>query len=96
MKINNDLINGLFEIGSGIFQIINIVKLIKDKELKDISWIPMGFFTLWGCWNLYYYPSLNQPLSFIGGIMIFVTNFIWLTLVFYYNLKNKEKFQWKK
>jgi hypothetical protein len=83
----NDLVNGLFECCSGFFCWINIFKLIKDKELKGVSWIPLSFFTLWGFWNLFYYPSLNQTLSFIGGISIVIANVVWLSLVFYYKKK---------
>lgn len=86
----NDLINGSFELISGIISLINIKQLIKDKTLKGISWIPTFFFTLWGMWNLYYYPSLGQTLSFIGGLGIFITNAIWLILVLYYKTKQTK------
>jgi hypothetical protein len=80
----NDLINGIFELTSSIFYLINIFKLVKDKTIKGISWIPATFFTLWGIWNLYYYPSLDQIFSFIGGICMIIVNTIWIILVFYY------------
>lgn len=85
--MNNDLINGSFEFLGGIFYIINIVKILKHKEVKGVSWIPAAFFTLWGAWNIYYYPSLNQMFSFLGGIFIFAVNFSWICLVFYYRKK---------
>ena len=85
----NDLINGSFELLSGGFCLINIFQLVKDKKLSGVSWVPTMFFTIWGCWNLYYYPSLGQTMSFIGGIVIFVINSIWLFLVFYYKQKYK-------
>jgi hypothetical protein len=66
----NDVVNGCFEIGSALFCIINIVKIIKDKKLMGISWIPTFFYSIWGMWNLYYYPSLGQMFSFIGGLAI--------------------------
>jgi hypothetical protein len=89
--MNVDLINGIFELGSGLLQIINVVKLYKDKELKGISVYPMMFFTLWGFWNLYYYPILGQTMSFIGGLFIVATNVTWLYLVFYYWKKGWDK-----
>lgn len=82
--MNIDLINGGFEFCSGLFQIINIIKLLKDKEVKGISLYPFLLFTAWGVWNLYYYPSLNQIISFIGGVLIVITNLIWLGLALYY------------
>lgn len=88
--MSNDLINGLFELTAGLFCIINIFILIRDKTIKGISWIPTFFYSAWGGWNLYFYPSLGQTLSFMGGIVIFVVNIIWLSLLFYYKYKKKE------
>jgi len=84
----NDFINGGFELVSGLLSTINIFKLYKDKTVKGVSWIPLTFFTIWGMWNLFYYPSLNQWFSFIGGIVIFIVNIIWISMYFYYK-KNK-------
>jgi len=88
--MSNDLINSLFEFGASAFLIINIRILLKDKKLMGVSWVPTAFFTIWGVWNLYYYPSLNQISSFIGGLAIFSINVIWLFLVFYYKFKNNK------
>ncbi len=82
--MNNDIINGMFELISGVLIILNILKLYKDKVVKGISVIPTILFTLWGIWNLYYYPSLNQYFSFAGGLLLATTNFIWLFMAFYY------------
>jgi len=83
----NDLINGSFELSAGIFCLINVFKLIKDKEIRGISWIPTMFFTAWGVWNLYYYPSLGQMFSFYGGMSVVTVNAIWLILVYYYKYR---------
>jgi ABC-type transport system involved in cytochrome c biogenesis permease subunit len=85
-----DLVNGIFELGSGLLSILNIRRLVKDKVVHGISMIPISFFALWGAWNLFYYPSLNQPLSFFGGIVIFLVNAIWIFLVFYYKANEKR------
>ena len=63
--MNNDLINSLFEISAGLLNTMNIFRIFKDKTTKGISWIPLSIFTMWGAWNLYYYPSLNQTLSLL-------------------------------
>jgi hypothetical protein len=84
----NDIINGSIELIGGILLISNIIKILKDKEVKGIHWSPVMFFTIWGIWNLYYYPSLDQWFSFIGGCLVVLVNTIWLILVFYY--KNKK------
>ena len=85
--MNNDIINGLFEFTSAIFCSINVVQLIKDKKIMGVSWVPTMFFTLWGLWNIYYYPSLGQMYSLIGGVSIVTVNTLWLILVWKYSKK---------
>lgn len=41
-------------------------------------------FTLWGVWNIYYYPSLNQWCSFAGGLVIVAANALWVGLMLRY------------
>jgi hypothetical protein len=84
----SDLINGIFEGGGAILLTLSIRKLLKDKKVAGISYAPVTFWTVWGYWNLFYYPSLHQWASFIGGIGVVVMNTIWLALAFYY--RNKE------
>ena len=84
-----DLINGGFEFFSGVLQILNIIRLVKDKKVQGISIVPFIFFTLWGYWNLAYYPLLGQTLSFAGGILIVTTNTIWLALYIKYKKYGK-------
>lgn len=79
-----DLINGLFEGFSGAFTLLNIRKLYRDKQLRGCSWVTCAFFTSWSIWNVYFYPHLNQMISFIGGLVIGVTNLIYLSMMIYY------------
>lgn len=84
-----DIINGLFEFFGSFFTWKNAYKLFKDKKIKGVyipTWI---FFTIWGLWNLIYYPSLNQWYSLIGGILIVSGNLTWSILAIYYT-KIKE------
>ena len=90
--MNYDLINGTFELISGLSQIVNIRKLIKDKEVKGIAIWPVIFFISWGVWNLFYYPYLGQIISFIGGLLIVITNLIWLFLWYYYKQRKQKTF----
>jgi hypothetical protein len=85
-----DLINATFEMCSGFLLLLNCRCLYKDKEVKGISIGAMGFFTLWGYWNLYYYPHLNQWASFAGGILIVIANTLWFILALLYR-KNKNE-----
>jgi len=80
----NDLINGGFELFGGVLLILNVRRILIDKAVAGVSWMPVFFFTSWGVWNLYYYPSLNQWFSFAGGCLIVVVNALWLALVFKY------------
>ena len=90
MLFSGDLINGLFELFGGVLLWKNVAQLHKDKETKGVHWSPVMFFAAWGYWNLYYYPSLNQWLSFMAGINIVTANTIWVLQMMYYLRKNKN------
>lgn len=79
-----DVINGLFEMLGGIFVLNHCRTVIKDKAVAGVSIVSTIFFTLWGVWNLYYYPSLDQWWSFLGGLMIVGSNTLWVLLMFRY------------
>ncbi|WP_321471060.1 hypothetical protein [uncultured Paludibaculum sp.] len=75
-----DLINGAFELWGGVFIFLNILQLLRDKQVKGIHWGSSLFFTSWGVWNLWYYPHLGQWASFAGGAVICGLNVVWLFL----------------
>lgn len=79
-----DIINGSFEFFGAPFIVLSILKLAKEKKVHGISWLHAGFFALWGYWNLFYYPHLNQWFSFAGGVAIVIANTIWLAQLIYY------------
>jgi len=79
-----DIVNGCFEFGASLFQLINVMATYRDKKIRGIRIVPTMFFTSWGIWNLYYYPQLNQIWSFIGGLGIVITNLIWVVLMIKY------------
>lgn len=79
-----DQFNGLFELFGGLF-ILNHCRIVfKDRLVKGVSIISTIFFSLWGIWNLYYYPSLEQWYSFFGGILIASANALWIGLMIKY------------
>ena len=89
MEINNsDLYNGLFEMISGIFATTNIYRIVKDKQVRGISVLPMAFFTMWGIFNWWFYPHNDLWFSFFGGLLMSTVNLIWVALFFYYKRKN--------
>jgi len=51
--MNLDMINGSFELVAGLFSILNINKLYKDKIVHDVSLIPNFVFTMWGGSSIY-------------------------------------------
>lgn len=79
-----DLVNGSFEILGAVALWGNVRALLRDKKIAGVDWRAVAFFQAWGLWNLYYYPSLDQWASFVGGLAICAVNTIWLSLVFYY------------
>lgn len=79
-----DMINGSFELMGAFFLLLNIRQLYRDKELNGVHWLPTLFFSTWGIWNLYYYPSLGQWYSFAGGLAIVCINTFWLGQIAWY------------
>lgn len=85
-----DLINGVFETVGGLMCWMNVQKVLKDKSVAGVYWPIQAFFSAWGLWNLYYYPTLNQWASFVGGVFLVVGNTIWTVLAAYYARKDKQ------
>lgn len=79
-----DAVNATFEAGASIAILVNWLKLLKDKQVHGVHPGPVAFFAAWGFWNLYYYPSLGQALSFAAGIAVVTTNVLWLVTMIYY------------
>jgi hypothetical protein len=88
--MNNDMMNAFFEFGGGIAILNHCRVLYKDKTVNGVSVLSTIFFTTWGFWNVYYYPSLNQWVSFYGGLVIAFANLLWVILLLCYTL-NKPK-----
>ena len=80
-----DLINGVFEISGGFFVLISVIKLRKEKSATGVHWLSFVFFTAWGLWNLYYYPFLEQWISFYGGVWLVIVNFYYSFLIVKYS-----------
>jgi len=85
--LDPDTINGLFELIGSWFTWKNAYVLYQEKKITGVYWPTTLFFTLWGIWNLLYYPMLNQWFSFIGGVFLVLGNIIWILLVFNYKYK---------
>lgn len=79
-----DLINAGFELGGAIFICRHIRRLHIDKMVRGVDWVATAFFTVWGFWNIYYYGSLDQWLSWSAGLAIVAANTVWLVMMLHY------------
>lgn len=83
--MNVDLINGLFEAGGALCTWHNAWQLHKDRgEVRGASPVLVTFMSVWGLWNLIYYPSLNQWFSFAAGIALVLGNLAWVAQLAWY------------
>ena len=82
-----DVVNGLFEFGGSLVLWGNVHRIYKDKGYAGVTSAATLFFSAWGYWNLYYYPSLEQWASFFGGISIVAANTAWFVLMMRYGRK---------
>ncbi len=80
-----DLINGLFELVTGLAAWHGCWRLFCDKQMKGFSGLLMWVVTLWGYWNLYYYPHLDQWLSFTAGLVVVSANTTYVWLMVWYS-----------
>lgn len=78
MNISPDLGNALFELAAAFFIMNHARAVWKSKQAHGISIISTVFFALWGSWNLYFYPSVGQYLSFYAGILVMFANLFWV------------------
>jgi hypothetical protein len=73
-----DIINGSFELGGAVINLMNVRQIFRDKQVKGVHWSPFVFFTAWGLWNLFYYPHLGQWFSLSAGILLVMVNIAFL------------------
>lgn len=72
--MSSDQINGLFEFIGALSVLLNIRALLRDKMVRGVSPFPVVFFTLWGAFNVYFYPAHGLTWSFYGGLCIAAAN----------------------
>jgi hypothetical protein len=70
-----------------VFLWFNVKRLISDKQSKGVNISTVMFWALWGAWNLFYYPHLNQWFSFAGGVSVMCANTTWVGMAIYYKYK---------
>ena len=85
-----DLINALFEMFGAVVGLFNIRVLLKDREIKGVSFVTLFFFASWGLWNVFYYPTLEQWLSTIAAVFLAGTNMVYLGMAIYFTKKKNS------
>lgn len=78
--MRNDVINGIFEFGMACMLALSVVRLWRDRCVNGWSVWSVVWPTAWGYWNLYYYPSLGQWVSTVGGVLVVIVNSTWIVL----------------
>lgn len=80
-----DLINGLFEL-MGAALVLNHVRVLwAARQVAGVSVFSTVMFTLWGAWNLIYYPALEQWWSFGGGLAIMAANVTYVAMLIHFS-----------
>lgn len=85
-----DAINAVFELGGGLAVFAHCRAVLRDREVHGVSWLAVLFFTLWGFWNLLYYPHLGQWMSFWCGMLIVIGNTTWIVLIIKFRRARKK------
>tara|TARA_R100000329_G_scaffold77133_1_gene66308 strand:- start:32 stop:307 length:276 start_codon:yes stop_codon:yes gene_type:complete len=83
-----DQINSGFIFVAGIFYVLNLLKLIKDKDVKGISKLSIVFFSIWNIWTLFFFLMVTEFWWTIGAyIIVTVLNVVYIILMIKYGRK---------
>lgn len=75
-----DAINAGFELAGALCVWLNVKRLWIDREVRGVDWRVTCFFWVWGVWNLWYYPNLDQWFSAVAGGILALGNTTWILL----------------
>jgi hypothetical protein len=80
----SDFINGALEL-LGAFLIANNCRLLfLHKQVQGVSVMATAYFSIWGLWNLYFYPANSLFYSFVGAILLAMANVTWVGMALHY------------
>lgn len=85
-----DQINSFFISVASIFYFLNLLKLYKDKDVKGISILSIIFFSTWNFWTLYFFWDTEYSLTKNAYIAVAASNILYLSLLFYYKVLDKD------
>jgi hypothetical protein len=87
---HGDIANACFEAWGAFSAIQNVRALRKAKKFVGVNLWSWAFFTVWGAWNIAYYPALHQWFSAIAGAMLAGANLTWTALAVYYSRRGNH------
>lgn len=76
-----DTLNALFEVSAGFFILFSILRLHREKSAAGVSVVTIVFFSVWGYWNLLYYPSVGHWWSFTGAAGVALANTVYALMI---------------
>lgn len=79
-----DGVNAMFEALAALMVANHCRVLLRERCVRGVSLLSVLFFTLWGAWNLHYYPALGQSLSGACAGLVTLANAIYLGLAVYF------------
>lgn len=85
-----DIINGTFEALACLMVLNHCRVLLRDRAVAGVSIASTAFFTLWGVWNLWYYPLLGQFWSTVGGVFVVLANCIYVGLLLRFSATGRQ------
>jgi len=84
-----DQINSVFIFVAGVFYALNLITLIKDKDVKGISKLSIIFFSVWNLWTLFFFVQTSEFWWTIAAyVIVAILNVIYLFFMFKYLRKN--------
>lgn len=75
-----DHVNAAFELIGSVLLWLIVLQALRDRRMRGVSPWPSVFFSVWGAWNLFFYPALGQGWSAVAGIGALAANTSWLVL----------------
>tara|TARA_Y100000356_G_C11247594_1_gene284937 strand:- start:768 stop:1034 length:267 start_codon:yes stop_codon:yes gene_type:complete len=85
-----DKINSAFIFVASIFYFLNLITLIKDKDVKGISKLSILFFSIWNIWTLFFFIQVSEFWWTIAAyVMVTLLNLVYIFLMFKYS-RNKN------
>lgn len=90
--MTSDQINFGMYLTASILSCDNIRLIVRDKYIHGTSIWPGLFFTIWGCWDIWYFSSIKLYWTAAGNVLIAGTWLTWLILVWrFYALRRDRK-----